>query len=250
MTEIPYQLLLGDCLEQMATLPTGSVDCVVTDLPFGTTRNAWDSIIPLDQLWSSWKRVCKAAAPIVLFTQQPFTTTVAASNLKELKSEWIWRKPQGTGFLNANRYPLKNHENILVFCDRRPPYHPQMTKGHKPYITGKNKGSSNYGSFDYVETHNEGTRYPISVLWFPRDKERLHPTQKPLALTEYLIKTYTNPGDTVLDCCMGSGTTIIAALNSGRKSIGIERDPHYYAVARLRLQKTAFLTTAPLPVNR
>nr|WP_244502180.1 site-specific DNA-methyltransferase [Terriglobus roseus] len=208
---------------------------VLTDLPYGTTQNPWDSVIPMEQLWAAWKRVCKPGAPIVLFTQQPFTTTVAASNLKQLKSEWIWEKPQGTGFLNANRYPLKNHENILVFCDRMPPYNPQKSFGHGTYTTGRGKKTENYGTFQNQETFcTDGSRYPKTVLAFNPEKGH-HPTQKPVPLLEYLIKTYTEPGMTVLDCTMGSGSTGVAALNSGRSFFGIERDEAYFLVAEARI---------------
>ena len=229
-------LLLGDCLERMKELPDASVDMILTDLPFGTTANkAWDSIIPMDQLWSAWNRISKPGAPIVLFTQQPFTTTVAASNLKQLKTEWIWCKPQGTGFLNANRYPLKNHENILVFCDRLPPYYPQKSTGHKPYTTGRGKKTSNYGSFENLETVNtDGSRYPKTVLNVNQEKG-LHPTQKPVALLEYLLNTYSLPGQVILDCTMGSGSTIVACDNTGRIGIGIERDQTYFDIATARV---------------
>lgn len=227
--------MLGDCLERMQEISDASIDMVLTDLPYATTQNAWDTLIPMDQLWAAWKRICKPGAPIVLFTQQPFTTTVAASNLGQLKTEWIWTKEQGTGFLNANRYPLKSHENILVFCGRTPPYHPQMTTGSRPYVTGKNRGSSNYGSFAEVRTENTGTRFPTTILEFPRDKSRLHPTAKPIALCEYLIKTYSCPGDTILDATMGSGTTGVAALNTDHNFIGIEKSPEYFAIAEQRI---------------
>jgi DNA modification methylase len=171
----------------------------------------------------------------VLFTQQPFTTTVAASNLKQLKTEWIWEKPQGTGFLNANRYPLKNHENILVFCDRTPPYHPQKTTGAKPYTTGRGRKTSNYGAFENQQTINtDGSRYPKTVLSFNQEKG-YHPTQKPIALLEYLIKTYTDPGMTVLDCTMGSGSAAVAAIQTNRCFIGIERDETYFTLVRERI---------------
>lgn len=229
-------LMLGDCLQRMTEIPDASVDMVLTDLPYGTTQNKWDSIIPLDQLWAAWKRICKPGAPVVLFTQQPFTTTVAASNLNQLRTEWIWEKPQGTGFLNCNRYPLKSHENVLVFCDRAPLYHPQMTTGAKPYVTGSGKKSSNYGAFDHVQTANtEGTRFPKTVLAFNQEKG-YHPTQKPIRLCEYLIRTYSNPGDTILDCTMGSGSTIVAALNTGRNGIGIEQDQNYFDIATERIK--------------
>ena len=231
-------LLHGDCIEQMAKLPATSVDMVCADLPYGTTQNTWDSTIPLDQLWPAWKRLCKPGAPIVLFTQQPFTTTVAASNLKQLKTEWIWEKPQGTNFLNVKRYPMKVHENILVFCADVPCYAPQMTTG-TPYITGKHKGSLNYGVFDGDKQFtNSGTRYPRTVLQFKCDRG-LHPTQKPVDLIEYLIRTYSQPGDVVLDCVMGSGSAGVACVNTGRRFVGIERDDAYFKVAAERIAKAS-----------
>lgn len=208
---------------------------VLTDLPYGTTSNQWDSVIPMDELWAAWKRVCKPGAPIVLFTQQPFTTVVAASNLGQLKTELIWEKPQGTNFLNAKKYPMKVHENILVFCDRTPPYNPQKTTGAKPYVTGKNRGSSNYRPMQEMRTVNtDGSRYPRSVLRFTSEKGQ-HPTQKPVGLCEWLIRTYSNEGDTVLDCTMGSGSTGVAAINAGRSFIGIERDAGYFAIGKGRI---------------
>ena len=171
----------------------------------------------------------------MLFTQQPFTTTVAASNLAQLRTEWIWEKPQGTGFLNCSRYPLKSHENILVFCDQVPPYHPQMTTGHTPYITGRGKKTSNYGDFKNLQTVNtEGTRYPKTVLKFTPEKGH-HPTQKPVPLLEYLVRTYSTRGAVVLDCTAGSGSTGVAAIRTGRKFIGIERDENYFEIMRKRL---------------
>jgi DNA modification methylase len=220
----------------MAKLPSKSVDMVLTDLPYGTTANKWDSVIPMDQLWAEWKRICKPGSPIVLFTQQPFTTTVAASNIRQLKTEWIWAKPAGTGFLNVNVYPLKKHENILVFCDRTPPYNPQKSFGAKPYSTKQKAKTSNYGDFKSIPTVNtDGSRFPTTILEFSSDRGN-HPTQKPVALLEYLIKTYSNVGDTVLDCTMGSGSTGVAAINTDRQFIGIERDDKYFAIANTRVQ--------------
>lgn len=234
-SESTTRLMLGDCLLRMEEIEDGSVDMVLTDLPYGTTQNKWDSIIPLDQLWAAWKRICKPGAPIVLFTQQPFTTTVAASNLKQLKTEWVWEKPQGTGFLNANRYPMKNHENILVFCDGTPRYNPQKSFGHTPYTTGRGRKSTNYGDFDNTPTVcTDGSRYPKTVLKFNQEKG-FHPTQKPVALLEYLIRTYSNEHDTILDCTCGSGSTGVAAINTGRKFIGIEKDETYYRIAEERI---------------
>jgi DNA modification methylase len=210
----------------MQTLEPASVDLICCDLPYGTTANKWDSIIPLDRLWTAWKRLAKPGAPVVLFTQQPFTTSVALSNRKQFRTEWIWEKSQGSGFLNARRYPLKEHENILVFCDRMPLYNPQKSTGAKPYkVSGGTRLSTNYGKFTKTVTANtDGSRFPTSVLRFNSDRG-LHPTQKPEALLDYLIRTYSDPGHVVLDCCMGSGTAGAAAIRAGRRFVGIERDP-------------------------
>jgi DNA modification methylase len=175
-------------------------------------------------------------------TQQPFTTTVAASNLRQLKTEWIWEKARSTGFLNAKKYPLKSHENILVFCDRLPPYFPQKTMGAKPYVTRRPPSSStNYsGDKGFVSVNTDGSRYPTSILRFPSANATdrgLHPTQKPLALLEYLVRTYMRQGDVLLDCCAGSGSSLVAALSTGRRFVGIERDPIYYATALERLKQ-------------
>ena len=217
-----------------------SFDCVLTDLPYGTTANKWDSVLPLAKLWPAWKRLLRPGAPVILFTQQPFTTTVAASNLGELRTEWIWKKAQGTGFLNAARYPLKNHENILVFCEKKPPYYPQKSTGNKPYsVPQGSRASTNYGKFNAQPSKNEdGSRFPLTVLTYQHERtdRRLHPTQKPLALCEYLIRTYTMPGQAVLDCCAGSSTTLIAAINTGRDAVGIEHDAEYHASGLTRIK--------------
>lgn len=234
------ELIRGECLAELAKIPDLSIDMVLGDLPYGTTNrkgNPWDVVIPMAELWAAWKRICKPGAPIVLFTQQPFTTTVAASHLKHLRTEWIWEKPQGTGFLNCNRYPLKNHENILVFCDRTPPYHPQKQSGGKPYVASRGISTTNYGKFENTPTINtDGSRFPKTVLAFNQEKG-LHPTQKPVALLEYLIRTYSNPGDTILDPTMGSGSTGVACVNTGRSFVGIERDAGYYSIAKQRIDE-------------
>lgn len=236
-----YDLQLGECIERMSTLPDASVDMILADLPYGTTSNAWDSVIPMNQLWAAWKRICKPGSPIVLFTQQPFTTTVAASNINHLRTELIWEKPQGTNFLNARVYPMKVHENVLVFCDRTPRYQPQMQYGNKTYVSGRHKGSSNYRQFEDREpkVNADGSRYPRSVLQFTPQRG-LHPTQKPVALLEYLIQTYSKVGDVILDPTMGSGSTGVAAMNTGRAFVGIELDEAYFEIASKRITEAFF----------
>lgn len=225
----------GDCLELMKDIPDKSIDMILCDLPYGTTRNKWDSIIPLDKLWEQYERVIKDNGCIALFAQTPFDKVLGASNLTLLKYEWIWQKDNGTGFLNAKKMPLKLHENILIFYKKPPVYNPQMRKGFKPYSQKSGRGSSNYGEQVKVITDNNGDRYPVDIVEFKRDKEKLHPTQKPVALLEYLIKTYTNENDTVLDNCMGSGSTGKACQNTNRNFIGFELDEHYFQIAKERL---------------
>ena len=230
-----FKLFKGDCLEIMKDIPDKSVDMILCDLPYGTTKNKWDSIISLDKLWEHYNRIIKDNGAIVLFAQTPFDKVLGVSNLKMLRYEWIWEKEQGTGFLNAKKMPLKNHENILIFYKKPPIYNPQMRKG-KPYTLERNTFTVNYGKqADMVRTENTGERYPLTILKFKRDKEKLHPTQKPVALLEYLIKTYTNEGEIVLDNCMGSGSTGVACLNANRKFIGIESDENYYNIACNRI---------------
>ena len=230
-----FKLFNGNCLEIMRDIPDKSIDMILCDLPYGKTRNKWDSIISLDKLWEQYNRIIKDNGAIALFAQTPFDKVLGVSNLKMLKYEWIWEKEQGTGFLNAKKMPLKNHENILIFYKKPPIYNPQMKKG-KPYTLERNTFSVNYGKqVDMVRTENTGERYPLTILKFKRDKEKLHPTQKPVALLEYLIKTYTNEGELVLDNCMGSGSTAIACLNTNRKFIGIELDENYYNIAFNRI---------------
>lgn len=224
----------GDCLDLMRDLPDASIDMVMCDLPYGTTQNAWDSVIPLDLLWAQYRRVCRGA--IVLTAQCPFDKLLGASNLQMLKYEWIWKKESGTGHLNAKKAPLKDHENVLVFYSKPPTYNPQMREGFKPYVAKQGaKKSENYGAQTGALTVSEGTRYPLTVIEFARDKEKAHPTQKPVALMEYLIRTYTNEGDTVLDNCMGSGTTGEACMNTGRQFVGIEKNSDYFQHAQLRI---------------
>ena len=234
-----FELWQGDCLELMKNIPDGSVDMVLCDLPYGTTRNKWDSIIPLDSLWKEYKRVVKKNGAIVLFAQTPFDKILGASNLDMLKYEWIWEKSQGTGHLNAKKMPMKSHENILVFYKKLPTYNPQWGEG-KPYRCKSSVHSFNYGKQKYgTETVSDGKRYPLDCLKINRtEKDRhLHPTQKPVELLEYLIKTYTNDGETVLDNCMGSGSTGVACVNTNRHFIGIELDEGYFNIARKRIEE-------------
>ena len=234
------KLLQGDCLELMKDIPDGSIDMILADLPYGTTRNKWDSIIPLEPLWEQYNRVIKENGAIVLTAQTPFDKVLGVSNLDMLKYEWIWKKNRGTGHLNAKKMPLKNHENILVFYKKLPDYNPQMRKG-EPYVRkdcGKNSlNKGNYGKVNESNTTiNRGERYPLSVVEFSSVERTSHPTQKPVALFEYLIKTYTNEGDTVLDNVMGSGTTGVACKNLNRNFIGMELDENYFNIAKERIE--------------
>lgn len=225
-----------DCLEGMKRIPDGSVDMILCDLPYGTTRNKWDSVLPFDKLWEQYERIIKDNGAIVLSAQTPFDKALGASNLKLLRYEWIWEKTQGTGHLNANRMPLKNHENILVFYKNLPVYNPQFEAGIA-YKATSSVNSSNYGTQnESTVTINDGFRYPLTIQEFNYDTETFHPTQKPVALFEYLIKTYTNKGDTVLDNCMGSGTTSIACLNTERNFIGFETNEEYYNKSLQRIK--------------
>lgn len=234
-------LLMGDCLELMRDIPDGSVDMVLCDLPYGTTQNKWDCPIELLKLWPEYWRICKASAAIVLTAQTPFDKILGASQIGHLKYEWIWEKTAATGFLNAKKSPLKAHENILVFYRRQPIYNPAMTEGHtikRSNASYANHGA-NYGKASSVRAAYESTqRYPRSVQKFPKDNrlKNQHPTQKPVALMEYLIRTYTLEGMTVLDNCMGSGTTGVACVNTGRKFIGIEMDEKYFQIAKDRIE--------------
>ena len=235
-------LLKGDCLERMAEIADGSVDMVLCDLPYGTTACKWDSVIPFAPLWAHYRRVCKPNAAIVLTASQPFTSVLVSSNLKGFKYCWTWDKVNRvSGHLNAKKQPMRIVEDIAVFYLEQPTYFPQMVKG-EPY-TAKSKGakSSCYGAqTDEVVTINDGNYYPRNLLSIPADERgtvgRIHPTQKPVALFEYLIRTYTNEDMVVLDNTAGSGTTAIAAENAGRRWVCIERDPEYAAKAIERIR--------------
>lgn len=229
------KLLNGDCLVEMSQIPDGSVDMVLCDLPYGTTQNKWDSVIPLALLWEQYRRVCKPSAAIVLTASQPFTSALGASNLKSLRYAWVWEKSSATGHLNAKRMPMKLHEDVLVFSDAAHNYFPQDLK-QLGKVVRRGSNGSNFGESG-TENFQEWTNFPRSILRFGSDSGTVHPTQKPVALMEYLIRTYTNEGETVLDNTMGSGTTGVACVKTGRKFIGIERDTEYFRIASERIQK-------------
>lgn len=232
------EMWMGDCLKLMRDVPSGSVDMILCDLPYGTTQNKWDSVIPFEPLWEQYWRICKGA--VVLTAAQPFTSALVMSQVQYFKYDWIWRKPKGTGHLNAKKMPMRDKEDILVFYRDQSTYNPQFGSG-EPY---KNKAgkvketglSDNYGDFGTHREGSDGKRYPKQVIDFPVvERGTIHPTQKPVALFEYLIRTYTNPGDVVMDNCLGSGTTAVAAENTGRRWIGIERDEGYFIKAWTRV---------------
>lgn len=231
----------GDCLEELPKLEPNSIDMILTDLPYGVTaRNNWDSMIPMHVLWNMWNRIKHETTPTVLTSTQPFTTTVINSNIDNFKYEWIWVKNRGSGFLNAKKQPMRHHEQISIFYDKQCCYNPQMIEG-EPYIKNNvsRKTSTNYG--DYVVPdqviNKTGDRYPKTTLNITNSNYKsLHPTQKPVKLFEYLIKTYTNEGDTVLDCCAGSGTTGEACINTDRNYILIEKEKRYYDIIVNRLR--------------
>lgn len=227
-----------DCLSGGGNILDKSIDLIICDLPYGTTKNKWDKKIDLDSLWALFKRVLKPNGAVLLFGQRKFTAELIMSNIKWFRYDIVWKKPKAVGFLNASKMPLFAHENILVFYQNLPTYNPQFSKG-KPYISIRNPNgrSQNYGPYKETSTINDGFRYPTDVVEFSRDKTIYHPTQKPIKLVEYLIKTYSNEGDIVLDCCMGSGTTAIACLNTGRRFIGFETDVEYYDICNRRIEQ-------------
>lgn len=223
-------LMLGDCLERMKEIPDGSVDMILTDPPYGTTACKWDSIIPLEPMWEQLKRVIKPNGAIVMTASQPFTTTLIASNLKDYKYNWVWHKRTSANVGAARFQPLKTHEDIVVFNGK---YKPQMVKGKMRMKGGKAKSGEANGRLPPVYYASD-EYYPVSVLDIKTERG-LHPTQKPVALMEYLIKTYTNEGDTVLDFTMGSGTTGVACVKTNRNFIGIELDQGYFDIAKRRI---------------
>ena len=241
------KLLCGDCLELMKNIPDKSIDMILCDLPYGTTACKWDTIIPFEPLWNNYNRIIKDNGAICLFGAEPFSSKLRISNLQDYKYDWVWRKPRGTGHLNAKKQPLRDVENISVFYKKQCVYNPQFTKG-EPYSALKGgktsrvseSGETTYGKFmngAEFRNDNSGFRYPKQIIEFGVvERDTVHPTQKPIPLLEYLIKTYTNEGDTVLDNCMGSGSTGVACKNLNRNFIGIELDENYFNIAKERIE--------------
>ena len=238
-------LMLGDCLECMSEIPDGSVDMILADPPYGTTACKWDSVIPFEPMWAQVKRVVKKNGAVVMTASQPFTSALVMSNVSWFKYQWVWEKNKATGHLNAKKRPLVAHEDVVVFCEGPTAYYPQgLKEKDTPTVSKGDRGRKSLGSSgdvyglaarDAVQTH---TGYPRSVVPFGVDmKAEFHPTQKPVALMEYLIRTYTNEGEVVLDFTMGSGTTGVAAMNTGRRFIGIELDEGYFDIACDRIEK-------------
>ena len=240
LPELP-RLMHGDCLALMREIPTGSVDMILCDLPYGTTACCWDSVIPFAPLWEQYKRIAKPNAAIVLTGSQPFTSALIQSCIDLFRYELIWHKGYSTGYANANKIPMKGHENICIFYKKLPTYNPQgLQVINKPARRGATDialGANGLHSNIYTQKF---TNYPTSIISTKKESRTVHPTQKPVALMEYLIRTYTNEGQTVLDNCMGSGTTGVACRNTNRKFIGIEQDAKYFAIAHERILNADF----------
>ncbi|RON17908.1 hypothetical protein BK660_21700 [Pseudomonas brassicacearum] len=243
-------LYLGDCLEVMKSVPDNSVDMICADLPYGTTQCAWDVVIPFDALWEQYLRIAKPEAAIVLCAAQPFASLMVSSNTRDYKYEWIWEKGAATGFLNAKKQPLRAHESAQVFYRKQPVYNPRMTTGHERK-TSKRKSveSECYGKALNLTEYDSTERYPRSVQFFSSDKQTAsyHPTQKPVAWMSFLISTYTNPGQVVMDNTMGSGTTGVACLQLNRRFLGIERDEVIFGTAKARLDAELIRVNTPDP---
>lgn len=242
------QLLCGDCLDLMNDIPDHSIDMILCDLPYGKTKNKADVVIPFEPLWKQYKRIIKDNGAIVLFCQGTFFVDLVNSNRKMYRYDFVWNKVLTSGFLNAGRMPLRQHELIAVFYKKLPTYNPQFSQGRPLHGKGtayksKETKNQNYGKFRTVDDARAGCteKYPASLLAFakPHPAVTLHRTEKPVALLEYLVKTYTNPGDLVLDNCMGSGGVGVACVNTGRRFIGMEIDPGYFKLAKNRIEETA-----------
>ena len=235
-----YKLYQGDCIEVMKDIEYGSVDLVLTDPPYGTTACKWDSVIPFEPMWEQLNRIVKADGAICFFSAQPFTSALIVSNIKKFKHHWIWKKNRGTGFQVAKYRPMMATEDVVVFSvGKKVKYYPQMQKLEKPYFC-KNASSSN--GTNPLANFNDGgkwvdSKYPTNVLEFAKVSKPSHPTQKPVDLLEYLIRTYTNEGETVLDFTMGSGSTGVACVNTNRNFIGIELDENYFKIAENRIKQ-------------
>ena len=253
-----FKLKQGNCLEIMPQIPSGSVDMILCDLPYGTTACKWDTVIPFEPLWAEYKRIIKKNGAIVLFGKEPFSSYLRLSNVGWFKYDWVWRKDTKSNFPQAAHQPLNNIEIVSVFSggyarnfkegdpngENIMPYNPQMVNGESYKLPKPSKTtqifSDNHknGMFAHKEK-DTAKRYPFNLLDFKTDRKRLHPTQKPVALCEYLIKTYTNEGEWVMDNCMGSGTTGVAAVNTGRNFIGIEQEEKYFIIAKKRIDEAA-----------
>ena len=234
------KLMQGDCLELMKDIPDNSIDMVLTDPPYGTTACKWDSVIPLEPMWKQLKRIIKKNGAIVLFGAEPFSSTLRISN-KDYKYDWIWEKNTGTNFLHAKRMPIRFTENIHVFIEGSSWNYPQKTTGHAPTNSGVGRNTGNVYSGNSKVNYKGGdtTRFPKNIIEFKsvNNYKRIHPTEKPVDLMEYLIKTYTNESETVVDFTMGSGTTGVACINTNRKFIGIEKDEGYFKIAEDRINE-------------
>ena len=232
------KLMHGDCLELMKNIHDGSVDLVLTDPPYGTTACKWDSVIPFEPMWEQLNRIIKPNGAICLFGSEPFSSALRMSNIKNYRYDWIWCKEKPSNFALAKKNPLKYHENISIFYNKFATYNPQMTVGKPNHSVGKGirrkENESNFNS-KIVTNKTDGMKYPKSVLFFNREPRPTHPTQKPVDLLEYLIKTYTNEGETVLDFTMGSGSTGVACINTGRRFIGMELEKGYFDIACNRI---------------
>lgn len=230
-----------DCLEGMKRIEDKSIDCIICDLPYGTTACKWDVVIPFDELWEQYNRIIKKDHPIILFSSQPFTTILIGSNIKKYKYSWYWQKNQATNFLHAKHQPLRKIEEICVFNAGPECYNPQKTYGHVPTRAAKGCSNGNvyYGTNKRDYKGGDTSRFPTNLIEFKcvDNYHKIHPSQKPLELIEYLIKTYSNEGDLILDNCMGSGTTAVACLNTNRRFIGFELDKNYFDIATNRINE-------------
>ena len=243
------ELIQGDCLREMQNIPDNSIDCIITDPPYGTTACKWDSVIDFELMWEQLNRIIKPNGAIVLFGTEPFSSKLRLSNLRMYKYDWVYVKSQAQNFLNAKKQPLRNNECISLFYKKQPMYNPQMRTG-RPYTARQGKSSNSISADENVLnggyiTVNDGSRYPLSVLEKVSQENGLHPTQKPVALLEYLIKTYTNEGETVLDFTMGSGSTGVACVNTNRNFIGIELDEKYFEIAKKRIEDARYWIMTP-----